>query len=253
MSTWKFFIANSSDLEIQKDITNEARGKQLTLSYNRSGSLSFNIPLNVSNYENTFTNKKCVMVMKNNQFVWSGPIWTRTVNMSEEKIEISAVGWFEILMYRLTDSPKTFSSATYTEGEIVFNLLNEANNDHPTWLTPGTDTTVTPRSKTIETFSSIGQTILDLSDTEDGFDIFVNPQTRQMNLKEWDEFEDRTNVHFGYNWGSNNISNLTIEQNGGEMRNRFIVTGSSNQAYVYPATSANPPSQSQIENNFCQF
>ncbi len=249
MANWKFFLADSSDLTLQKDITGEARNKQLNLSYNRPGNLTFNLPLNGENYDNTATNKKAVIAMKNGQWVWSGPVWTRTINMSEEKIEVSAVGWFEILMYRLTDSPKTFSSASFTEGQIAFNLLNEANTDHPTWITPGTDTTTTPRSRTLETFTSVGQAIIDLSDTEDGFDIDVDPKTRQMNLREWTEYVDRTDVQFGYNWGPNNISNLTIEQNGGEMRNRFIVTGNTNKAYIYPATSAEPASQSQIDNN----
>jgi hypothetical protein len=249
MGIWKFFLADSEDLTLQRDITQEARNKELNLSFNRPGNCSFNLPLNGDTYDNSKTNNKAVVILKNGKWVWSGPIWTRNINLNEEKIEISAVGWFEILMYRLIDYPRNYSSAASNEGQIVFDLLNLANQDHPTWITEGTNTATTPRSKILETFTSIGQAILDLSDTEDGFDIYVDPETRQMSLREWDEFVDRKDIMFGYNWGSNNIASLTIEENGGEMRNRYIVTGNTSEAYVYPATSSEPPSQSQIENN----
>lgn len=249
MGIWKFFLADSSDLKLQKDITGEARNKQLNLSFNRPGNVTFNLPLTNDNYDNSQTNKKAVVAIKNGQYVWSGPVWTRSIDLNEEKIEVSAVGWFEILMYRLLDSPRSYTSANSTEGQIAFDLLEIANNDHPTWITPGTNSATTPRSKILETFTSIGQAIIDLSDTEDGFDIEVDPETRQLNLKEWDQFVDRQDVHFGYNWGPNNIANLKIDQNGGEMRNRYIVTGNTSTAYVYPASSSEPPSQSQIENN----
>lgn len=249
MGIWKFFLADSDDLTLQKDITQEARDKQLNLSFNRAGNCTFNLPLDGDNYDHSDTNKKAVVAIKDGEWVWSGPVWTRSIDLNSEKIEVSAVGWFEILMYRLLETPRSYSSANYSEGQIVFDLLNLANTDHPTWITPGTNSATTPRSKSLETFTSIGQAILDLSDTEDGFDIHVDPQTREMNITEWTEYADRTDVTFGYNWGSNNIANLRVEQNGGEMRNRYIVTGNSDNAYVYPATSSSPPSQSQIDNN----
>jgi hypothetical protein len=246
---WKFFLANSTDLSIEKDITAEARGKQLNLSYNRAGACTFNLPLTAENYNNTFTNKKAVMAMKNDEWVWSGPIWTRSLDLNEEKIDISAVGWFEILMYRIFYASKTYSSATWDEGEIVFDLLDMANQDFDTYISAGTNTTSTPRNKTFETFMSVGEEIINLSDTENGFDMEVTPYTRELNLKEPDEYNDRTEIPFGYNWGPNNIANLTIEENGGEMRNRYIVTGSNGIAYSYPNTSGSSGSASQIENN----
>jgi len=246
---WKFFLANSNDLSLEKDVTSEARSKQLNLSYNRAGACSFSLPLNSENYDHTFSNNKAVMIMKNNEWVWSGPVWSRNINFNEETIDVSAVGWFEILMYRIFYAPKAYSSATWTEGEIAFDLLDMANQDLNTWITPGTDTSTSPRTKNFETFMSIGEEIINLSDTESGFDMQVDPYTRELNIKEWDDYADRTEIPFGYNWGPNNVSNLTIEENGGEMRNRYIVTGSNGIAYSYPNTSGSAPSQSQSDNN----
>lgn len=249
MSNWKFFLADSSNLELQKDITGEARDKQISLSYNRSGSCSFTLPLNESNYDNTLSNNKAVVVIKNNSIVWSGPIWSRSIDFNEEKIEVNAVGWFEILMYRIAYAPKTYSSATWTEGAIAFDLLDMANNDLDTWISQGTDTSTTPRTKQIETFMSIGEEIINLSDIEYGFDFYVDPETRELNIKEYNEFADNTNIAFGYNWGPNNVSNFVIEENGGEMRNRYIVAGGDGVAYSYPNSSGQPTSPSQLQNN----
>lgn len=249
MGIWKFFLADSETLDLQKDVTNEARGKQLNLTYNRPGSCSFNLPLNELNYDNTFSNKKAVVAIKNGSIVWSGPIWSRSINFNEEKIDVNAVGWFELLMYRIAYAPKTYSSATWKEGEIAFDLLDMANADFDTWISAGNDSSTTYRAKQIETFMSIGEEIINLSDIEYGFDFEVDPETRQLNIKEYTEYEDRTDVVFGYNWGPNNVSNFTIEENGGEMRNRYIVTGSTGKAYSYPNTSGSSGSASQLENN----
>jgi len=249
MGVWKFFLADSETLNLQKDVTGEARNKQINLSYNRSGSCSFNIPLNESNYDNSFSNKKAVVAIKDGNIVWSGPVWSRNINFNDEKIEINAVGWFELLMYRIVYAPKNYSSATWKEGEIAFDLLDMANADFDTWISKGTDTSTTYRSKQLETFMSIGEEIINLSDIENGFDFEVNPETRELNIKEYTEFEDRTEIPFGYNWGPNNVANFNIEENGGEMRNRYIVTGSTSTAYSYPNTSGSSGSPSQLENN----
>lgn len=251
MSTWKFFLANSSDLAIQKDITPEARSKQLTLSHNRSGAFSCNLPLTIDNYNNTFTNEKCVMVMKNGAFVWSGPVWARNIDLNTEKIDFSAVGWFEILMNRYLYQPLFYNGKDTT---AAFKLLDRANEDIPTWITKGSSASSIDRNETFEQFQSIGEEILKLSDYEDGFDIEINPSTRQMNLTQ-DSYSDRTEIPFGYNWGPNNISNIVIQQNGGEMRNRVTVVGGNSSAISYPNspnTSATPIpdiSQSQQDNN----
>ena len=249
MGIWKFFLADSSDLSLQKDITNEARSKQLNLVYNRPGNCSFNLPLNETNYDNTYSNKKAVVAIKNGSIVWSGPIWSRSIDFNEEKIEVNSVGWFEILMHRIAYAPKTYSSATWREGEIAFDLLDMANSDFNTWISQGTDSSTSYRSKQIETFMSIGEEIINLSDIESGFDFEVDPETRELNIREYNEFTDRSDIPFGYNWGPNNISAFTIEENGGEMRNRYIVTGSNGIAYSYPNSSGESPSISQLENN----
>jgi hypothetical protein len=124
MGNWKFFLANSSDMSLNADITGIARSKQLTLAHNRSGNCTFNLPLSVDTLEYSQTNQKCVIAMKNNNVVWSGPIWSRSIDLNAEKIEVNSVGWFEILMYRfIWESLSSVDfSAGADEGQIAFAL-----------------------------------------------------------------------------------------------------------------------------------
>jgi hypothetical protein len=251
MGNWKFFLANSSDMSLNADITGIARSKQLTLAHNRSGNCTFNLPLSVDTLEYSQTNQKCVIAMKNNNVVWSGPIWSRSIDLNAEKIEVNSVGWFEILMYRfIWESLSSVDfSAGADEGQIAFALLNLANSDVPTWITAGTESAGSTRKVKYEIWQSIGEEIINLSDTEDGFDIYIDPVTRQMNLTDADEYADRTEIPFGYNWGPNNISNLVIEENGGEMRNRIQVVGADNNVWVYDADGTGGKPDSQGVNN----
>mgnify|MGYP001224230556 CR=1 FL=1 len=247
MSNWKFYLANSSDLSYNKDISGEARGKQLSLSHNRSGNFEFNLPMTAENLYYTQCVQTCVICLKNNNIVWSGPIWTRSTDFAAAKINFTAVGWFEILMNRfLWNNVPTYTSQN--EGYIALQLLNIANTDHPTWITMGTNTATSTRSKKYEIWQNIGEEIISLSDIEDGFDLQVDPETRELNIKEWDDYEDRTEIPFGLNWGPDNISNLVVDENGGEMRNRIQVVGANSTVYTYNSNSPLFPDNSQDYN-----
>lgn len=246
MSVWKFFLSTSDNLDnYTADITNFSKDRQLTLSHNRSGNFVFTIPLTSDFLNYTETNKNCVVCLKNDNIVWSGPIWTRTIDVMLGKIEISAVGWFEILMNRfLWNNVPNYAEAGKNEGEIAFDLLTIANDDHPTWITKGFNTSNSIRKIKYEAWQSIGEEIINLSDMEDGFDIYVDPESRELNIKDASDYIDRSETAvFGYNWGADNISNLILEENGGELRNRIQVVGGNNKVYTYNSSS------SQAENN----
>jgi hypothetical protein len=243
MANWKVYLAESSDLTFTKDITAISRDKTLTLSHNRSGSFNCNLPLSANNLELSKTNQNCIIVLKDGVIVWSGPIWTRSIKFNESKIEVSAVGWFEILMYRfLISTVPSFTNAT--EGNIVLGtspagLLKIANDNTPTWITAGTNPAGgSLRTITYEIFQSIGENIINLSDMEYGFDIYLDPETRQLNIRDADDFDDRTNIPFGYNWGPDNIQDIVIEENGGEMRNKVHVVSPNNVIYTAPNTAS---------------
>lgn len=189
--------------------------------------------------------------MKNNNVVWSGPIWSRSIDLAGEKIEVNAVGWFEILMNRfLWNSVPDYSSGSGTnEGTIALGLLSVANSDRQTWITAGTNSSTSLRKVKYEIWQSVGEEIINLSDQEDGFDIYVDPETRKLNLVDADQYVNRTAIPFGMNWGPDNISNIVIEENGGEMRNRIQVVGANNNVWQYDADGTDGKPDTQASHN----
>lgn len=248
MGVWKFFLAQSTDLEVTSDVTGQARNKQLTVAFNRSGNLTFQLPLTLDNLEYTKTHSCCILAQKNNTVVWSGPVWTRTIDFGGEKIDISAVGWFEYLMtrYLWEGTIPDYSVAGEGDMTIASGLLTIANSDSPTYITFGGMTGAEETRKVkYEIWQSIGEEIINLSDTEHGFDIYMDPLTRELSLKAPETYTHQTDIPFGYNFGADNISNLIIEDNGGEMRNRIQVVGKDNNVWQYDAdgTGGSPDSQ----------
>lgn len=249
---WKFFLANSDDLSVNADITNQSRDKTLTVSHNRPGSFSFNTNLTLENVDYTQTLNKCVLCVKNGVIVWSGPIWSRNIDFVEEKIECEAVGWFEILMHRYIIPPDipdfTNGGVGTNEGEIAHYLLNYANAIEPTWIIAGSDSAnITKRKLVNEPWQSIGEEIINLSDMEDGFDMNVHPVDRTFNVFEWNEYDDRTEIQFQFNAGIDNIAKINVKELGGEMRNDVYAIGEENIVNHSVSTST-----SIEENNMLQ-
>ena len=240
MGQWKFLLADSDNMEVVADITHLARNKALTLSHNRSGNCTFQLPLTVDILNHTKTNNKCVICMKNNVVVWSGPIWTRSIDLDQQKVDISSVGWFELLMSRfLWTGTIPDYSAGQPDGTIAALLLKNANADtYPTYIAMDTYSTDNVRKIKYEIFQSIGEEIINLSDMEAGFDIYMDPVTRELTLKSSSDYEERTEIPFGMNHGVNNVSNIIIEENGGEMRNRISVVGGDNTVWTYNDTTS---------------
>lgn len=81
------------------------------------------------------------------------------------------------LAYSASQFPQT------TDAAIIFDLLNRANIDAPTLITPG-NVYGTPfqRNLTLQRFQNVGQEILQLVNTESGVDFEIDSVTREMNL-----------------------------------------------------------------------
>jgi hypothetical protein len=230
-SNWQFFLADSVTMTPLVDISRECTQKSFTLSLNRPGTFNFTIPMFSRGAEFTESSKYCVIAQKNDIPVWSGALWTKTERFASEKIELSAVGWFQYLMKRfITDSSHTYS--TINQGDVAFSLLALANAQlidgvaRPTWITAGSNTSTTIyTSKKFERWQNIGQEITNLTDVEAGFDFVIDPVTREMNISNWDEYLDNTDAHFAFNYGPNNVTDVTRTTSADDMANQNFVTG----------------------------
>lgn len=136
----------------------------------------------------------------------------------DDQCQITAMGWFQILNQRLLHTGSEFTDMlaapngvawqaqfgsynqvgvdtavqlaysatefpTTTDAVIMFDLLNRANIDSPTLITPGNIFGAPiQRNLTLQRFQNIGQQITQLVNVESGCDFVVDPVSRKMDL-----------------------------------------------------------------------
>jgi hypothetical protein len=236
MAIWDIFLAESDSMTIVADITPECRSKSFDLALNRSGSFSFSMPFNSVHKEYFGLGEYCAIVLKNNNIVWSGPLWTREDNFDSGRFEFSAVGWFEILNKRfITDADRTYT--TQTDSAIVYDLLAYANAQTDTWIDEGVDTSTASRTITLERWQNIGEQINNFTEMESGLDWEIDPETRDMNLYAWDDFDDQTGVIWGFRRGGQNVSSVVRQNNIEDLANHVYVVGPTQIGSASDATS----------------
>lgn len=226
---WRFYLADSQTMDRIGDLTRWASGKNLEVSLNRPGSLGFSMHLSGPYVDQIIPIKNCVIAEKNNKVVWSGPIWSRQRDFGTSRMNVNCVGWFQLLHKRFLGEEKTFKNTA--DGQIAFELLDYANSQsisgtpYPTVITKGTNTSLVKRDVKYELHQNIGQAIESLIEIENGFDYEIDPVTRKMNIRSWNEFADRTDVIFGYNWGPRNLQSFSDSAQADDLANQYLVLG----------------------------
>lgn len=118
----QFWIGLSSTLAPQVMLT-KINSASLNLQLNNAGSVSIacdRAELFVSQLATPLQN--CILIYRNGFLVWSGPIWTVSETYSGEtkKLNVTAIGWFELLNHRLIRSQPGYllqtSAITFSNG-----------------------------------------------------------------------------------------------------------------------------------------
>lgn len=262
---YKFILAKSLDLAGIGEFTH-MNNRELQVTFDRPGSLSFDMALDNDLATSVSEASTCVLVMRNTQpvgaspnyqMLWSGPIWTIQEN-SPNLLSVGCVGWLQTFDKRLikpgfvvpdgprvgtkpwSDGPNLVYAST-DPGQIAFDLLSRSNDDasamgSPNYVQPGDyDVTFTLPSGR-DTSYTYGKTVLsaitDLSDLENGFDLLVDPQTRELNIyyknvapNLYGKGEQRTNTIFGWYSDPHNVSQYSRSGDASRMCNRFIAVG----------------------------
>ncbi len=130
----------------------------------------------------------------------SGPIWGINGSLDQGMVTINGVGWLETLQKKIL-----YNTADYTNGgygipadEIAFGLLNRINSqyigraddlpDAPLLVKPGNvfGGPLENRNRYYVLGQALGPALQDMSDIEAGYDYVVDPDTRELNLYNWD-------------------------------------------------------------------
>jgi len=239
---WSFFLADSESLDYLADISNEIRAKQFSLALNQPGSFSFTIPFETEWKEYIVPREFSVIAKKDKTVVWSGPIWGITERWADAKLDVSCAGWFQFILDRFfTESDITKTNTN--EGVIVYDLLEIANTQtingipRPTWVVEGTNTSDHSRTITFSRWQNIGEEIINMTNLEAGLDFDIDPVTRELNISEWDDYEDNEEAIFGFNWGPRNVRDVQRTIDSEAMGNEWFIIGTQSIAESYDEDS----------------
>lgn len=192
LSHYKFELARSSDMSRIGELV-QARGRSLQLALNKAGAFSCTLPLDDELTDYVGEVETCIVISRDGETIWSGPVWglTETISASTASLQINAVGWQQILDKRVVrPNWNQGQPITYVDtdaGAIALDLLTRSNLDaigvgSPQFIFPGTAEITQPRTRTYQPFSSILAALNELTDIESGFDMSVDPDTRELNI-----------------------------------------------------------------------
>lgn len=236
MDDWTFKLADSATMTPIAELVG-ARGRTLELGLNQPGSCSMNMHMDDTGAADVAPVTTCIIAYRNGSIKWSGPVWHLDEDMVSNTMEIRAVGWFEILNHRVLKTRKIYASQD--AGLIAFDLLATANAEGATRVVEGTRVASANRAVTFEAYHPIGRAIHDLSQVENGYDWWVNPSTRALNIYSLLQ-TDRTNVVMGLGEGAGgqaSIGSAKRSIDASSLANRFIAIGQGATAQSDDATS----------------
>ena len=192
LSSYKFELADSYDLSRLGELT-QARNRSLQLSLNKAGAFTFQLPLDDGLANLVEEVRTCVVISRDAEEIWSGPVWNvqETINNQNAAMQVGCVGWLQTLDKRVTrpewnaGNPITYNGID--AGEIAMDLLTRTNLDAyaasaPSYVTPGAFDNTQIRFRTYQPWSGILASLDELTQIESGFDMYVDPVTRELNI-----------------------------------------------------------------------
>jgi hypothetical protein len=224
---WKFELLRSSDMKRLLELK-QARQRVLQLGLNKAGSFSFELPLEHKDTIRVQEVSTAVMIYRNGQPVWSGPVWT-VQEQTPNSVQVGCVGWLQTLEKRVS-KPRwadggTLSYVGIDAGLVALDLLARSNADalgYPSYVFPGSAETTQPRTRAYAPFINILNEITALTSIESGFDMLVDPASRALNI--YSKLQKiRPQVLFDY---GRNVGSVSRNSDSARICNRMIAYSS---------------------------
>jgi hypothetical protein len=240
---WEVSLARSQDM---REIGALRYAFSLSPIFNRSGSFSMTMPLDDKIAYSVAKHSTCVVCQRNDEIRWSGPIVSVIRDPAAMTLSLTALGWLDELFHRFVRADEE-AALIFTDtigGDIVDNLVATANAqtdtdgvERPTHLGFSQANDTQTRTRSYKRGQNYGQAIQELSDIENGLDIYVDPQTRRITTRPPDAYQDRVGVMFGYGVEPFNLANATQNDDGTNTANRISAVSSGGA--VVPADDVN--------------
>ena len=192
LSDYKFELARSSDLTRLGDLT-QARERNLQLSLNRAGAFTCSLPMDDDMAGLVKEVETCIIISRNTEVIWSGPVWNvaEQITADSAKMTVGTVGWLQTLDKRVIRPSWNDGAAVPYEsmdgGLIAQDLVLRSNGDAdaagaPSYVVPGTTEYTQIRTRTYQPWAGVLASINELTEIESGFDMEVDPATRELNI-----------------------------------------------------------------------
>jgi hypothetical protein len=228
-ANWVFHLADRNGNALGE--LSSARGKQLTLGLNRPGQCSFNLPMEDTLAQDVSVLDTQIKVYRDGVLRWSGPVWSITEELPASRMNVTAVGWFEILNRRFLSQDVSY--ATTDAGAIATALLADANATSATGITIGSVETTQNRTRTYKKYQNIGQEINALSEIESGYDWYIDPLTKELDISAVRRtFQTDTVFVYG-----SSISSISRQILGETVANKIFAMGNSTVGSAQDSTS----------------
>jgi hypothetical protein len=222
---WNFYLADSETMTDIADITQLSSGRRMSFGLNKPGSLNLKMKAYEEISDELVPVSRYVRAERNGTTVWSGPIWQINDELPADDTNVSCVGWFELLNRRFTSERLVYTSQN--AGTIAHSLLSHTNSLNAysnTGITAGANTSSQTRTITYERNTPIGSSIDELSQVENGFDYYVDPVTRTLEITQKRQTV-RDDVAFGFNTGADNVLAVSRSIDASQMQNRVLAIG----------------------------
>jgi hypothetical protein len=228
---WETTLVRSSDMG---QIGSLAYAFSFTPVLNRPGSFSMTLPLDDEIAYKIAKHATAISCERNDLVKWSGSIVSVQRDPAANTLALTAVGWLDELNHRSVraneESNLIFANAI--GGEIAQSLITSVNaqtdtdsNVRPTHLRFSGFSDTQVRIRSYKRSQSYGAAMQELSDIENGFDIRVDPQSRNISTYPPTAFIDHKEVLFGYGLEPFNLANATQNDDGSSTANRITVEG----------------------------
>lgn len=161
--------------------------------------------------------------------------WTPTTSVSSAFLRfIIVLGGFylwidSVSITQVGGVPQDTTFTDIDDGMIAEALVRLANRQtdsggttRATHLTPN-GTSTTPRTRTYQVGQNIGAAIRELSEVENGFDIEVDPATRDIDFIPNTSYTDQTDIAYGYNALPRNLDDVIVNDDGTTKANSINV------------------------------
>lgn len=230
MTAFTFELAVSEDLTRLGQFT-QVRDRSLKPALNKAWAFHGRIPMSDRLGQQIEDAATCVLIKMHDppnpvQTIWSGPVWSTVKSRPTKMLEFDCVGWLQTNEKKITKpwwvSPAgALSYVNIDAGVIALDLQQRINADTPgtpNFVVPGTVQTTQPRTRTYQPWSNILTEQAALSEIEDGFDLAVDPVTRELNIY---SFFGAPRPKLGFELGKN-VTSVTTNTDVSKMCNRMI-------------------------------